>query len=155
MKKSYQRQFERGEYIPRNPNKYIGHSNPIFRSSWEKKFFIFCDNNPNITRWASEPVAIPYLYPIDKKMHKYYVDFLIEIREGDRLNKYLIEVKPKSQTQPPKPSKRKKRSTILHEQLTWEKNKAKWEAANAYAKKYGMEFKILTQEELNIKSKKP
>ena len=39
---------------------------------------------------------------------------------------------------------------MLYEQKTYVKNKAKWEAAEKWAKKKGIEFKILTEKELGI-----
>ena len=38
---------------------------------------------------------------------------------------------------------------MLYEQKTWVVNQAKWEAAEKWAKKKGIEFKILTEKELN------
>ena len=73
MRKTY-----RGRYKPKNPHKYIGDiTNIIYRSLWERKFMIFCDSTQSILKWASEEIIIPYFYSIDKKVHKYYVDFLI------------------------------------------------------------------------------
>ena len=53
------------------------------------------DDNPNVIRWASEELAIPYVSPVDRKRHKYYPDFLIEMknRKG-QIETVLIEVKP-------------------------------------------------------------
>lgn len=147
---SRKKRFVQGIYKPKHSNKYIGNGNPIFRSSWEKKFFEFCDNTETIICWASEPIPIPYYCPIDNKKHKYFVDFYVEILEGTIKKKYLIEIKPYKQTIPPKESKRKKKQTLLYEQLTWVKNQYKWEAAKKFAASNGMEFKIITEKELNI-----
>ena len=73
----------RGSFKPKNPQKYIGDINSItYRSLWERKFMLFCDTNPSIVKWASEEIAIPYYYKVDKKMHKYYVDFVKQILEA-------------------------------------------------------------------------
>ena len=61
-----------------------------------------------------------------------------------------IEIKPSKQTVPPVVKKSKKRSTMLYEQKTYVKNRAKWDAAEKWAKKKGVEFKILTEKELGI-----
>ena len=49
---------------------------------------------------------------------------------------------------PPVFSRRKKRETLLHEQVTYEVNKVKWEAAKSWALKNGYKFIILTEKEL-------
>ncbi|HAT66597.1 MAG TPA: hypothetical protein DCS66_18715 [Flavobacteriaceae bacterium] len=61
---------------------------------------------------------------------------------------YLIEIKPSKQTIPPVPKKSKKKTTMIYEQKTYVQNKAKWAAAEKWAKKKGVEFKILTEKEL-------
>ena len=73
-----------GTYIPNNPNKYKGTKKIIWRSSWELKFMKYCDREPNIIEWISEPFPISYYLPTDKKWHRYYPDFLVKTR------KYLI-----------------------------------------------------------------
>jgi glycerate-2-kinase len=75
------------------------------------------------------------------------------LKEGNIIKKYLIEIKPSSQTRTPKASKNKKASSLLYEQTQWIVNQAKWEAAKAYAKKRGFEFIILTEKELFPKDK--
>ena len=79
--------WKSGKYYPTNSEKYIGDiHNIIYRSSWEQRFCQYCDINPNITKWSSEPTDIPYWSPIDKKEHKYFVDYYI------RRNKlYLVK----------------------------------------------------------------
>jgi len=66
-------EYKSGKYEPKNPEKYIGDvHNIIYRSSWELRFCIYCDNNDGIVKWSSEPVVIPYYNPLDKKEHKLY-----------------------------------------------------------------------------------
>ena len=60
------------------------------------------DLNVNVVEWASEEIVIPYRYPIDGKMHRYFPDFYVKTSKGE---KFLIEVKPKTQPKPPKKSK--------------------------------------------------
>ena len=123
-------------------------NNIICRSSWERRFCSWCDTNPNILKWASEEFSIPYVSPLDKRVHRYYPDFLIEFRDSSgKVKKQIIEVKPKSQTQPPKPGKRVTKS-FLYEATQYEKNMAKWKAAVEFAKDNGVEFRIITEEEL-------
>ena len=149
MRQSH-KQFKQGIYRPIHPDKLIGATQAIYRSSFELKFMRFCDANPNVIKWGSENIAIPYESPIDRRLHHYYVDNIILIKEGDKIGKYLIEIKPKSQTVPPVPSNRKKQTTVLYEQLMWAKNNAKWEAARKFCEKKGWVFKILHEEDLNI-----
>ena len=138
----------RGRYNPLNPHKYIGdYSNIIYRSLWERKFMIFCDTSKNILKWSSEEIAIPYYFHIDKKMHKYFVDFVIQVKEqNNAIKTYLVEIKPLAQTM--RPVKRKTTKKYLREILEWEKNKSKWQSAIQYAKEKNWEFKILTEKDL-------
>ena len=62
---------------------------------------------------------------------------------------YVIEVKPKKQTRPPKPRKNVTKSYI-YECKTYAVNQAKWEAANEWCKDRKIEFKIVTEQELGI-----
>ena len=43
---------------------------------------------------------------------------------------------------------RKKQSTLLHEQVTYDINQAKWKAAKQWADDHGYNFLILTEKEL-------
>ena len=106
------------------------------------------NDNPNVTKWASEEMAIPYLSPVDRKRHKYYPDFIIETKNKQgKLETVMIEVKPAKQTQPPKkPQRRTKR--FLNEAKTYLTNQAKWEAASAFCEQKGWKFKILTEKEI-------
>ena len=63
----------KGKFKPKNPSKYIGDpTNIVYRSLWERRFMIYCDNEDNILSWGSEEVVIPYVSPIDNKVHRYY-----------------------------------------------------------------------------------
>ena len=136
-------------YKPSNPEKYQGNPNNIIcRSSWERRFCAWCDNNPNILRWASEEFSIPYVSPKDNRVHRYYPDYLIEVKEkGGKVKKYVVEVKPKKQTMPPKKRSRVTQSYI-NEVKTYEVNRAKWKAAEDFCLDNGVEFKIITEENL-------
>ncbi len=142
--------FHKRKYIPVFPEKYVGDpTNIIMRSSWETRFASWCDKNPSIVRWSSEETIIPYRCPTDNLIHRYFVDFKITTVNGKT---YLVEVKPKSQTQPPVyPGKKTQR--YLTESLTFMKNQAKWKAADCYAKDRGWEFKIITEQELGLTPK--
>ena len=95
----------KGKYRPTNRKKYRGDvNNIIYRSLWERTFMKYCDDNPDIIEWGSEEIIIPYVSPIDGRRHRYFPDFFVKTSKGD---KFLIEVKPKSQTKPPKVPRRK------------------------------------------------
>lgn len=139
--------YNQGIFRPINKAKFVG-SFAIYRSSWEKKFMFWADKNPNVLEWSSERVIVPYKSPIDNKIHKYYVDAYVVIKEGDVIKKYMIEIKPHAHTLPPKPSKRKKPATVLYEQTQYMLNQAKWAAAKMFAKQRGAEFIVLTEHHL-------
>ena len=140
-------QYKQGVYTPMS-NKYKGAQRPVYRSSWELKFFRWCDANDNILEWTSESVAIPYTSPLTGRTARYIVDNTVKILEGDRVVKYLIEIKPKKQTQKPKAHGNKKNSTVLYENATYIKNQAKWAAAEKWCKSRGYKFQILTEDHL-------
>lgn len=140
-----------GYYKPVNPKKYKGNaSNVIYRSLWERKFMVFCDHNDSILEWGSEEIVIPYRSPLDNRMHRYYVDFYIKVKNrNNEIKKYLIEIKPKKQTMPP--VQQKKQTRIWKDKvLTFCKNQAKWEAARDWCEDRQMEFLILTEDHLGV-----
>jgi len=141
-----------GQYKPINPRKYKGDPTKIiYRSMWERKFMVFCDNNDSIIEWGSEEVIIPYRCPTDGRVHRYYPDFYIKVKDVNGfLKKYLIEVKPKKQTIPPDDKPKKKTAAWKREVLTFMKNHAKWEAAKDFCEDRQMNFLILTEEHLGV-----
>lgn len=143
--------FHKRLFKPIYPEKYAGDpTNIVMRSSWETRFASWVDKNPQIVKWSSEETIIPYRCPTDNKIHRYFVDFKIQVRGKDNLLRtYLVEVKPAKQTQPPVyPGKRTQK--YLTESLTYLKNQAKWKAATEYCKDRGWEFKIITEHELGL-----
>ena len=143
----------RDRYRPSFPKKYKGNPNNIIcRSSWERKFCAWCDLNENIVEWASEEFCIPYLSPLDGRVHRYFPDFLIKVKERNGSTKtYVVEVKPKRQTKPPQRKSKKVTKSFINEAKTFEVNKAKWRAATEWCKDRRLEFKIITEDELGIK----
>ncbi len=144
----------KGRYTPKNPKKYKGdYHNIVYRSLWERKFMVYCDNSDNILEWGSEEVIIPYLSPWDGKLHRYFPDFYIKVRQASgNIKKFIIEVKPKKQTRPPE-SVHRKTKKWLNEVKTYSINEAKWKSASEWCSNNDMEFKILTEEELGIRYK--
>lgn len=141
--------FRQGIFKPQNKSKYIGRELPVYRSGWELKFFRWCDTNVNVVEWASEAVIIPYVNPITSKVSRYYTDGVIAIKEGNIIQKYIIEIKPSSQVLPPKPGNKRK-STLLYETARYAQNQAKWNAAKKWCDKKGYKFLILTEKELGF-----
>ena len=139
-----------GYFKPKNPKKYRGNpTNIVYRSLWERKFMVFCDNNPSILQWGSEEVIIPYRAP-DGKVRRYYPDFYIKVREkSNNITKYIIEVKPKRQCTAPKVQTTKNRKYV-REVMEYAKNQAKWGAARNWCADRRMEFKILTEDNLGV-----
>ena len=139
--------FRQGVFEPRNPGKYIGNVNNItYRSSWELNFCKFLDNNPNVLKWASEEITIPYIKPTTGRQHRYYPDFYMEyINKRGEVVKELIEIKPEKQT---RSSTAKRNKTRLYEDITFAINKAKWIAAEKWCRQRGVHFRILTENQL-------
>ena len=142
----------KGKFRPSNSSKYKGDpTNIIYRSLWERKFMVYCDKNQNILEWGSEELALPYRSPIDGRIHRYFPDFYIKVKESTgQIKKYLIEVKPKRQTVEPAVQKRKTKQYI-YEVVEYAKNQAKWKAAKEFCKDRLWEFKIITEDDLGIK----
>jgi hypothetical protein len=141
----------KGIFKPSYPEKYIGdYRNIIYRSLWELKFMNYCDRNENIIKWSSEEIWIPYLSPLDKRVHRYFPDFYIKYKNSDGLIKEsLIEIKPKRQVQGPKVGKRvtKKQLVEINE---FAKNQAKWKAAEEFCADRRWTFQVLTEDNLGI-----
>lgn len=150
-KKKY-KEFKSGVYRPKNFRKF-GETSCVYRSSYELDFLKWCDNNKKVLQIHYEKVVIPYKCKTDEKIHKYYVDCKIKYLESSGPKTYLIEIKPFKQTLPPKPSKRKKRQTIITEQYNWLKNTSKWTSAKQYCKSKGWRWCIMTERGMHLDGK--
>ena len=141
----------KGKYYPSFPRKYKGDpTNIIYRSLWERKFMVYCDKNQNILEWASEEIAIPYRSPIDNRVHKYFPDFYMKVKETNgKIKNYVIEVKPAKQTKPPTKPKRQTKGYI-REAYEYAKNQAKWKMAKEFCADRQWEFKVVTEKELGV-----
>ena len=144
MKKSY-----KGIYKPTYPKKYIGNPHQIvYRSLLERRFMVYCDTSDSVSKWSSEELSIVYRNPIDRRIHRYFPDFIIQMSTN---KKYMIEIKPSRQTKPPKTPK-KKTKAFLRESFEYIKNQAKWGAAKHYCEDNNIEFKIITEKDLGVYS---
>lgn len=137
----------KGRFTPTNPHKYAGDvNNIVWRSLWERRFFLFCDRTPGVIRWASEELIIPYISPVDGRPHRYFPDVLMEVQTAAGRKTFLVEIKPKKQAAPPK-QKRKTRKYMV-EAATYAVNQAKWDAAKAYCQTKGWTFMVVTEDHL-------
>lgn len=142
--------FNQGYYKPNNPSKYAGPTPIIYRSSWERKFMMWCDKNEKVSMWSSEPVEIPYLSRQDSTKRKYYPDFYFKAIQPDKTTKeYLVEIKPKQQIikpEPPRVNSKKalKSYKFLAEQYV--KNMDKYNAAKEFCSQRNWNFIVLTEE---------
>jgi hypothetical protein len=144
----------KGRFRVANAAKYTGDiTNIVYRSLWELKFMKWCDSSISVVEWGSETVIIPYISPIDNKVHRYFVDFYIKVRtKANSIEKYLIEIKPEKFTKPPEiPKKKTKR--FIDEVFQYGVNDAKWKAAFEFCKDRNMKFVILTEKDLGIKTR--
>ena len=138
-----------GWFKPKNPKKYKGDPNNIvYRSSWELRVMKWLDEHPNIVWWASEELPIPYVSPVDNKVHRYFPDFIAKVKQADKETTMVLEVKPYKQTQ--KPTQKRQTKRFLQEVVTYAVNQEKWRAADLFCKEHGWQFKILTEKELGL-----
>ena len=143
--------FASGKYDIVNASKYVGESVPTYRSSWELAFMRMCDSHPNITKWASENVKIPYRSPVDGKYHNYVPDFMVQYTDKDGVQHVeLVEIKPSNQT------------TLENAKSTGQKiqtaiNAAKWTSAQEWCQRKGIRFKVINEDQIfrNNKPRKP
>ena len=112
--------WAQGSYDVINRAKYVGKGTPRYRSGWELSFMRFCDTNDHILQWASESIAIPYKHPLTGKMTQYIPDFLITYRS--------------------KMSSRDRAVVAI--------NYAKWHSATLWAKRNGMTFRVITEDDM-------
>jgi len=138
-------------YSPKFPEKYKGNKhNIVYRSNYELVAFRFFDLNPNVVEWSSEETIIPYANPLTGRTSRYFVDVYAKMKDKNgEVRKYLIEIKPYSQTLPPVQKNRKTKS-LIYQQAEYVKNQAKWKAATEWCTKKNMTFVILTEKHLGI-----
>lgn len=141
----------KGSFKPKNPAKYKGNPTKIiYRSLWELRLMRYFDDKPQVVEWSSEEIIIPYRSPKDNKLHRYFPDFFVKIKNPDgSINSMLIEVKPYKQVKEPvKDPKHPRR--YLKEVMTYGINQAKWKAAQEYCDDRRWQFKIMTEKEIGV-----
>ena len=140
-----------GKYVVKEATKYVGKKEPTYRSSWELAFMRMCDNHPNITKWASENVKIPYRSPLDGKYHNYVPDFMVQYTDKNGSQHVeLIEIKPSTQTS-------LKNARSRGDAMQTALNAAKWTAAQEWCQRKGISFKVINEDQIfrNNKPRKP
>jgi len=134
--------WAQGNYVIINREKYAGNGTPRYRSGWELSFMKFCDTNDHVLQWASESIAIPYRHPITGKVAQYIPDFLITYRNRDNtMRAELIEIKPKNQSVIESKMNSRDRAVVAI-------NYAKWDAATKWARKNGLSFRVITENDM-------
>jgi TnsA endonuclease N terminal len=134
--------FRQGVYTVRNPAKYVGKGNPRYRSGWELTFMMFLDSNDNVLQWASESLSIPYRNPLTGKQSMYVPDFLVTYRGRNNTTvAELIEIKPKKQSLIESKMSDRDRAIVAV-------NYAKWDAATKWARKNGLAFRVINEDQI-------
>lgn len=139
----------KGRFIPKNTNKYYGDPTKIiYRSLWERRVMVYLDENSSVIKWASEEFFIPYISPIDNKVHRYFPDFYVKsIDKNGKINEMVWEIKPKKESVMPQKKSRITKKYIS-EVVTWGVNEAKWKAAEEYCLDRKWKFKVLTEDDI-------
>lgn len=143
------RKSKKGVYKLKNPDKFIPPKDKfmgsykdgyvLYKSKLEFRSFLYCDLNPVVKKWSLECISIPYIKPTDCKVHRYYPDLYIEFEH----KKFLVEIKPWCETQPPKKSK-----NYQAKLTTYAINQAKFQACSEYCLNNNLGFVILTEKDL-------
>ena len=134
--------FAQGPYTVKNVAKYVGKGTPRYRSGWEHAFMRFLDNNDHVVNWASESLSIPYRNPVTGKQSMYVPDFLITYRnKNNQLIAELVEIKPKKQSVIESKMSAREGAVVAV-------NYAKWDAATKWARRNGLTFRVITEDEM-------
>ena len=134
--------FRQGNYLVKNPAKYVGKGTPRYRSGWELTFMMFLDSNDNVMQWASESISIPYRNPLTGKQSVYIPDFLVTYRGRNNTTvAELIEIKPKKQSLIESKASDRDRAIVAL-------NYAKWHQATLWCKKNGLTFRVINEDQI-------
>jgi hypothetical protein len=135
------------KFLPEHIEKYVGNSSKIMcKSLWERKMCKYFDDNDSIINWCYECLKIPYLSPIDGKVHMYFPDFVVKLKDKTGIEKtWIVEVKPHKQTMLPK---NKKAKSYKDDTARYLINESKWNAAKKLCSDNKWEFKLLTEKNI-------
>lgn len=140
--------FHQGTYQIQNPTKYVGTKPPTYRSSWELRFCEMCDTHPNVLKWASENIKIPYRNPITGRVHNYIPDFMMQYQDqnGDTHTE-LVEIKPSGQSLLENARTHAEKQQVII-------NSAKWAAAQQWCDQKGIRFRVINENSIFHTNKK-
>jgi len=152
MPRNEDSKYRQGKFRPQNPKKYGGDpTNIVYRSSYELKFMQYCDLTESVNTWKSEEFFIPYISPIDNKVHRYFPDFFVKYKDKNGNNRTLVvEIKPQKDLKEPDTNPKRRTKSWAYQVKTWAVNQAKWKAAKEWCADRKYEFRILTEKELGI-----
>lgn len=104
----------------------------------------YFDSNPAVLKWASEEFSIPYIKPTDMRVHQYFPDFVIVYKnKAGAIVKEILEIKPLKESL-------HENAKSEHDKIALAINIAKWQAADAFATKHGMKFRVITEKSLFV-----
>jgi hypothetical protein len=102
----------------------------------------FLDNNDHVVNWASESLSIPYRNPVTGKQSMYVPDFLITYKnKSNQLIAELVEIKPKKQSVIESKMSAREGAVVAV-------NYAKWDAATKWARRNGLTFRVITEDDM-------
>lgn len=109
----------------------------------------YCDTHADILQWASEELTVPYYFTGDSKWHRYYPDFVLNVRtKNDEKQTWMVEIKPFAQVQSPVNKRYTNKRRQIRETIEYAKNQAKWAAAHSFCNTKGWKFVVITEKEL-------
>ena len=135
--------------------------NICMRSSYEIRYCMSIDRNPDIIKWGSENVIIPYFFPFEfkngqileskRQIRRYYMDFYVKYKDG---REELIEIKPLYQVKAPIAKEYKTKYSLNNALFSFKKNTEKWKNTEKYCeeeRKKGRQitFHIVTETQLS------
>jgi len=101
-----------------------------------------------VVGWASEPISIPYRNPLTGKMTNYVPDFFVQYRTQDnKVKNELIEIKPKKQSVLESKASMRDRAIVAV-------NYAKWDQATKWCRRQGIQFRVITEDQIFRNGKK-
>lgn len=145
--------WKKGYFDVSNSTKYVASKSGdcIYRSSYEWRFMKWCENNPNVKSWTSEPFSVPYTDLTNpNKTRNYWIDFVVEFNDGEVL---WVEVKPKSQLDDVNMFSRQYAECVdITQKVNFARhnkveamNYSKWYHAERYAKSRNAKFMVITE----------
>jgi len=155
--KNGKNKYHQGFYNLENEEKYIGILPIKYFSSWELGFCRFCDLNDKVLKWSSESLEIPYQYKNKLgqiETHRYYPDYYLEMidhNDKERYDRLVVEVKPKHETEPPKPPTRQTLKMLENYEYslnTYKKNIHKWHFTKEWCERHNLKFIIISEDDL-------